>query len=184
MSGPLNRVPLGLLSLLELKVPAGRYPVQLGDQILPQLSMEKFYRPQAHRAGLATTAAGAIVGPNRFIPFTVGTPTVVPQGEIWFLAEFQVEVLLQSDQALTFAPVIAIFVGTQAQPYRVGDWHTFGVGTATGTLSQLGQATARYGMPRIIGPGSQLGLSVSGFTPGAVLNATANASFHRLVLTV
>lgn len=184
MAGPLNRVPLGLLSFLELKAPSGRYPVQLADQILPQLDMEKFYRPQAHRAGLGLQAGGAIVGPNRFSVFTLGSATIVPQGELWFLAEYTVEITIQLDQAIKIAPALGIFIGAQAQVYRLGEYVTVGTGTASGTLSAIAIATSHFAMPRIIGPGMQLGFTVAGFTPGASLSASATCSFHRLVLTV
>lgn len=179
MSGPLNRLPLGLLSLLELKSPAGRYPTQLGDVIAPILDVMEFFRGQASRGGIALQAAGAITGPTRSSAFTSGSVTTVPQGEIWLLTEYSVEFnALAADQGIVFAPAL-LFPTAQLQVYRLGDYTE----AIPATLAQRPFGTAHYQMPRILGPGTQLVLTVKGFTPGVSGSTTAIGLFHRFTLT-
>lgn len=184
MSRPINRQPLGLLSLFDVKSPAGRYPSELLEQIAPIVDSLKFYRPQALRVSLVLQGAGAVTGPTRFSQWTVPGNLVVPQGEFWFIGEYTAEAALQADQSIMYAPALAIYFGIQAQVYRLGDYINIGTGTGTGTLAARGVASAHYWMPRIIGPGNELGFTVAGFTPGASLSTTLTGNLHRIVLPI
>lgn len=175
MAGPLNRLPLGLLSLLDLKGTGGRYPTGLGEVIQPELTMLPFFRAEAHQGAQDTIAAASITGANRFVAF----PTVLSLGPRIFLAEFTAEAdSVDADQAIEFACALAIPFGASLNVYRLGDY-VAQVISATGTRPI---ASAHYQMPRVIPRGAQLGVTVKAFTPGAALNTSMLGCFHVLTI--
>lgn len=93
MATPLNRIPGGLLDFFGIKS-GGWGPRTFGQELNPNLDLLRFYTdPTAleisHSSSLAvSTNTGAIpIASTAPIDLTTGGELVVPNDEIWFLAE-------------------------------------------------------------------------------------------------
>lgn len=172
MAGPLNRLPLGLLTLLDLKGTGGRYPIALGEFIQPTLDVARFYRSEAHLAAQDVIVATSITGANRFVAFPNLFAT---QPRVW-LSEFSAEAdSLDADQTIEFACAFTVPLGAGFNVYRLGDYVSQGLAPASRAI-----ASASWEMPRVIPRGALLGVSVKTFTPGAALNTSMLGYFQLL----
>lgn len=167
MGGPLNRLPIGILGLFDIRGSGGTYPRTLLETIQPQVDIGMFMR-----GGTLLDVVGIAIGVNGPEPFDPLTGLQVPDTETWFLSEFSVSFdALAADQAIEFAPAWSprSLAAGGFQPHLLGDFTTQAV-----AASSRPRATASYGMPRILPPGSLLGIATKSMTVGA--SGTTNGS--------
>lgn len=90
-SGPVNRLPLGLLSYLDLKG-NGRYPDTFGNVIAPCLELMTFFAPTlcSEQISNRTTTHNVDVSGSQPFGVTGGGPIIVPPNEIWLVEFFDV----------------------------------------------------------------------------------------------
>ena len=79
---PINRVPPGLVSLLDVKN-YGMNPVQLGDQLNPVLDLGNAYA--AANARLLNGTSNAIAAVGTYSTPAAGSTFVVPAGQLWII---------------------------------------------------------------------------------------------------
>lgn len=92
MSGPIQVLPRGLLSLLQLKQ-MGKSPSQLAEVVAPTLDIMEFYRQGLfvdQRNFLPSGSATLLFNARNFNgPFTNGTETLTaPNNETWYVERF------------------------------------------------------------------------------------------------
>lgn len=158
MAGPLNRLPIGILGLFDIRGAGGSYPRALIETIQPTVDSSMFLRGSVMVDGVGVTTP-ALTAPVSFREF-VGL--IVPNTEVWFLSEFTVECTLAIDQGVVFRAAWAVDVAVP-RPYGLGDY-TSAVPHALGSVAQ---ASASFQMPRIMPPGSKLGVNLQSITVGA-----------------
>lgn len=115
MSGPIARLPLGLLEVFDLRT-LGNYPRQVGDVISPTYDVSALQyqnclsvRGQATLSGISPTF---FVGFNPFDDFVVDGVAVeaaVPAGEAWLVVRSALLVECQSDTGFQFYPTKVVF---------------------------------------------------------------------------
>lgn len=157
MSGEINRVPLGLLPLLDMKA-RGNNPRTLADQVTGTIDLTELY---ARQAGLITQVGqiNAIVG-IAFRPDDT-TNTVVPENELWYVHG----AAAYSLGTMTGAAIIwrgSLAVANTNLPFF---WI---VGPESAQYGQNDRAYASSWGPFWMGPGYRLGLATSEFTAGTV----------------
>jgi len=87
MPRPFNRLPRGLLGLLDAKV-GGQNPQELTDELRPVLEMFPFYHAQFRDALSGQTAGNAVVGTNSL---ATGSLTGPPADELWWVEHYAVK---------------------------------------------------------------------------------------------
>lgn len=157
MSGPINRLALGLLGLFDVRGAGGTYPTTLADFVQPTIELARFMRAQE----LELVSTGSVpLSINGHFPLLA-----VPATERWFVHEFTVGLVdLGADQAIEFAAMYSqggnLNVFHRLDEYQLADGATMGTNPAL-------LSSARYGMPRVVGPGKILGVSIKRITVGA-----------------
>lgn len=159
MSGPVNRPPLGLLGLFDIRGAGGTYPSQMADVITPEIETRFMVRGQP---GQEQIEASFAIAAAQFVPFA--NSLQVPQTEFWFLSEYTLLIVLAADQAISFQPTYYPVQVAPVRPFPLGDIRA--QPTALGTVSGF-LAAATYDMPRILPPGSALSANIEAFTIGA-----------------
>lgn len=99
---PINRVPPGLVSLLDVKN-YGMNPVQLADQLSPTLDLGNAYAAANAQVVYGATAGLAAVG--TFAPTAAGDNFRVPAGQLWIVEKIAItpQAALGAGNTLTFA---------------------------------------------------------------------------------
>jgi len=85
MPGPINRIPQGLLSLLDVKA-LGRNPSLLSDQVIGTLDLFPQYELQSREVVIGQTnpLATGVVG--FYVDTSSPERTRVPEGEVWYVS--------------------------------------------------------------------------------------------------
>lgn len=164
MPSIINRIPPGLLSMLDIKA-QGENPKFLSDTVTPGMEFLPFYELQKYEAQVSSIIATAAVG------FSAGIQ--VPEGQYWHVKHHSVFVTnVAAGEICWFSPYIFgwLFPGAYFEG-PVGD-EVRGTGTATEVLT--GWAPTDYWM----GPGDQAGIRINN------LSAAANVSVQTRLLIV
>lgn len=159
MSGPINRPPLGLLSLFDIRGAGGSYPSAMADFIQAQIETRFFVRGQAGQEQLETSFA---INAAQFVPFA--NSLQVPQDQMWFVSEYTLLIVLAADQAIQMQPTYYPVQTAVVRPFALAP--LVGQPAALGTVGAF-LATAEFDMPRILPPGSALSANIPAFTIGA-----------------
>jgi len=127
---PINRLPLGLLSFLDIKQ-MGKNPAALGDVLLPVLEMGEFFLGP-HVSRRASTGV-SVTGVGNF-----ATDLVVPNGKVWIVRQ----AVLRSSAVLGAATTIRAAVeltGPDGSYVLNGDQDTATVGERLSAVMELGR---------------------------------------------
>lgn len=95
MTGIVNRVPVGLLDLLDMKS-RGQTPRELSSQVQAGIDIAPLYYSDLEEAVAAVDAGVAAIG--------LTTSLAVPQDEIWFVRQMSVSTTTGAGEAISFAP--------------------------------------------------------------------------------
>lgn len=169
MTGEVNRVPRGLLSLLDMQA-RGQVPRMLSSELSGSLELLELYLLQ-NRSSVQGTVVINAVGNFNF------TGPVVPQDEIWYVWQVTMQptaALVGAGGLIRFAA--GWFVQPNTRPHQLGD--EIGYQAQAGDLPT---AIARGGW--WAGPGDFPCCFVSEFTAFAP-NPTMNVDVLRTVLKV
>lgn len=159
MSGPINRLALGLLGLLDVRGAGGTYPTMLADFAQPTIDLTTFYRAQEVELITTGSLPLTVVGNQSFLQ--------VPGTERWFVHDYMVRVVdLGADQLIDFAAIYMLSANLQPA-FRLDEYQ---VADGALALNSPVVSTAHYGMPRVLGPGKILGASIRRITVGVELN--------------
>lgn len=171
MPGPLNRQPLGLLSLFDVKT--GRYPSDLGEVILPTLEQTEWMRHSANE--LIESASFNLVSG------ALGVSNVqVPATEFWFVDRLSFRVSNIPVGPAQFVQVNPVVTMPPAGPTRI-----LSIGPSVSNANGMLTAAAQENMfvyvqtPIILPPGTTITLfcEVRG---AAVPTATVTLKILRL----
>lgn len=162
MAGEINRVPVGLLSLLDMKA-RGQSPRILSSQVDASLEMLDFYLQNGRQVFSGSATSGA--APANAV---IGT---VPQNELWYIHGISVNSGTLT-AALGVCPSVArVNTAGSVLIVNLGDPFAFATGD---------QVRAGWKGPFIFQPGDQPGVSF--FRSTAVHGCTV--ALDRTVITV
>lgn len=173
--GPINRVPLGLLSLWDLKT-TGRYPTDVSDVIQQSVDITPFM--MAAHGELVTDNRGGLTAIG-LVGFTNGFFDV-PQNEVWLVEHWSVHNSTAMDPAgmMSGQVCVAYVAAPSVLSFPVGRQITANgsVGT-TGAYWQAGSDA-----PFMVGPGGSLRFLVNELALGgaASYSCRGEARFIRL----
>jgi hypothetical protein len=154
-AGPIQVIPPGLLSLLELKSPAGRAPQLMPLDLQPQIDLLKWYliaKAAAVVPGGSMTVVTANVGFNEFTT----NPYIVPDNEWWYVHYFSVNTaVLAAGDALGPMSVMAQIGGGVQLFNQLGPFSPSAVVGGNMTC-----AAFDFFLP----PGARLGVNITSLT--------------------
>lgn len=175
---PVNRLPLGLLSLFDIKQ-MGAYPKDLAGtydlniDILPLMV-------SAGASYIGRTAAGAQITADTPGIYNLGPELAVPENEVWLVERCAVTAVLAADQYLRGVMVKAFNVaGVSVCGSNVGDETTVDGANARATFRQF-RATNRE--PFVLAPGNSIRFNVIEGNRGAGGTINLNPEWRILRL--
>jgi len=115
-SGPIQPIPPGFLSLLQLKN-LGRLPDVLIGQVAPSIDMEDWWlraTAQMEASASVTTASGGA----QVLSYTV--PVVVPDDEAWWVESLMVDVFVPAAAGNLIESVAPIIIYNRNAPLQYG----------------------------------------------------------------
>lgn len=177
-SGPINKLPSGLLSLFDLKT-GGRYPGLLGDTLTPVLELLNWYADtNIESAGVVNAALAANQNAQNIAP---GAFLTVPNTEFWYVRRCfaQAEFSAAAASTLMGLSLVIIPPGPAPQPITLPTLGTTGPFTSNAAVINRTLVT----MPEqfIATPGSAISAAHGGFIFGAATcTISINANFVRL----
>lgn len=176
MSGPLSKVPEGLLDLFGIKGIAPRYPSQLGEQVSPVFDVGQLVAEAYSATGWATGTLLAATDGATFINITSAmwlslgvvdfadgaSATTVPQGQIWLVHEAQVQWNFTDDpgNSANFW-LSASGAAASPGPLVITD-QVFGYTTSDAAVSRNGHAVYRSPKPFLLTPGQRVRIAHDG----------------------
>lgn len=149
--GTLNRVPRGLLSLLDSQV-QGRNPSEVLESIAPGLEMLKFMT--AAKGHVVQQASLTVTGAPG-----AGSAISVPQGELWLVHLAAVEIVALDAAATTWFPALYATKGGVFVPLISPV-----LGISTGATGYTGSFSDVYQEPLWLFPGENLTPYMQKFT--------------------
>lgn len=171
---PLNRLPLGLLSLFDIKS-GGRYPQHLGEVINPTMEMMTFIAAsgcnEMFRTGVTNVVSVGIINMG----------VTVPADELWLVEYFTIEsdANLDADQVVSgMACVCAVSVGgSSTVAFPVGPVVRLSGADATLTRFRCGNDRTL-----IVSPGGSLRIHLNELSVGAAASINLRMSVKILRL--
>lgn len=89
LSGPVQRIPSGLLGFFQLKSPSGLNPTWMRNDLQPNIEMFDWYLNTAAQADLAGEHEVTLATGNQgFQDFAAAGPILVPQNQFWYVHRF------------------------------------------------------------------------------------------------
>jgi len=148
---PINRVPPGLLSLLDTKS-GGVNPLQLADQLTGVIELTNLYALATGQQLLGTTAAVSSIG--NFAPVAAGENFRALPGELWYVPYINVRMsaALGANEEITGA--LSIYNTSLGNLIWTGPTRTFTGGQ---------RASFSTDRPIVIGPNFGIGIEVHGW---------------------
>lgn len=163
MSGPIGRVPRGLLDFFQLTT-QGRNPSQLADTIAPTFDVLRWYVDgQSGDLTASTTLLGIGSATGDRVPFTTtayGSPLpdngVVPSTEVWLLRMWTISgsVIPTSPNVMGWVPML--FAPNDSTP----DW--IPPHQREGSSANVIPHVQVLELPMLIPPGYQMGMMLQG----------------------
>lgn len=162
-SGPIQQIPQGLLGLLQLKN-LGRNPVSLDDNVQPTFDMMPLWLLTSAEQDTLTHQRDIATGAGQVLGFATN-PIVVPEGEVWWVHRYSLEVVLAAvagDVANDVIPALLLNTTGTLVFQLLNDRGVSGT-SVLANASQVGTSCGGFYAP----PGSQLG-----FHYGSAVSAT------------
>jgi hypothetical protein len=154
MTGEINRVPQGLLSLLDMKA-RGQNPRLLSSEAALSIEAFQLYGLQLRRRLRFNTAAIGVVGPQ------FPAAAVVPQNEVWLLlAQSLVISALGAGTTYTIAPIVRVQNDDGTSGEHLTNY------PLTFTAGQYVNCGGILAQPLWLPPGSSMGITCQGVTLG------------------
>lgn len=175
MSGPIQTIPQGLLSLLQLKQ-TGSNPSELTEQVAPVVDLTQWWLQRLvvdisfQLFGAVSTVAIGPAGHGQ-TGFTTN-PITVPQGQQWWVESFCLGGTLLAAEGITLAPLFLEAGGTThilAPPY---------VDVVSARARDFAVCARGFWMP----PGAQFGVRVMDANTAATI--TVSGAVRGVVLTI
>lgn len=106
MPFPFNRLPRGLLGLLDAKI-GGQNPQQLDESVRSSVALDRFYEAQMREALTGTSLALVALGP---VFWSTGSMAgVVPADEMWLIDQYSVQSQgMAAGEALAIVPLLRV----------------------------------------------------------------------------
>lgn len=162
MAGEINRVPAGLLALLDMKA-RGQNPRELAPQLLGTVELLDLYLSQNRRTD--SGAVSSAISPTNVTTFTV------PQDQLWYAYGIGISSSVAVSAHGVVATVLRNTLGGSVVVHRLGAPHAFLAGDAV---------SAGWPGPFLFQPGDKIG--ISHFRTSAVLSCSLSIDYTPLAI--
>lgn len=187
--GPLNRLPRGLLNLVDLQS-NGRVPDQLRDEVQATLEMTPFYEAQLEQTFqlIRTTQipAGSLNNTNYIwestapLDITTGANLIVPNNEMWVVKDYTAFINIGAAAADFMFMRLQLFPAGASRiwiPQRI-----YGSPTGTSNAAVAVTVGAQSTGPFVAQPGSSIQVTSGGHTLTAAATLSGSMRVIRLRL--
>jgi len=160
----INRVPVGLLSLLGIRA-GGQNPAVLEDQVRPVIDLTALY--------LASFIERNVDSNNVTVVGAFASNLIVPQGEAWYVHRYTIitSAALGAGQAFQIAPAYAFSFAGATRMLQLGP---------ASNLGAVGDSVSAGALGFIAPPGAALGGIVHRIAAGPIVGVLWNVEFTRL----